>query len=501
MMAYFDKLGQEYKTILHYVALLTIGVSVIELLPVIVLIASDGSLRDYLAFLIPGVGGISLGCFLYLGTQKHDRYSSMKTWAVIVTLTWAAAVILGALPFVIGKQLSSLNAIFEATSGWTTTGLSVMDVKETPQAYLLWRSLMQFVGGAGIAVLMLAAVIGPEARGLYEAEARTDRFMPSVVDTSRILIKLYLGYFIIGVLLYWLAGLTAFDAVNHSMAALSTGGFSTRAESIGYWNSIPVEVITIGLMILGTTNFSIHYGLIWRRQIKSVLDSEVILFLLFMGIVVPLIMYALINTVYHGLGQTFRIALFQAVSALSTSGFQTVPFSNWNATAIIFIIVLMIIGGGTGATAGGLKLYRIAIFLKNIYWSIEARLYPKNAVVRHCVYRQGEKTLVKTEHIMEVLTYISLYIITYFTGVVVLMLSGFDLRDSLFEFASAMSTVGLSVGVTGPHMPVFAKVAEIIGMWLGRLEFLAVIIAGVKIFKDLGNMANLGSLNKHIQNN
>lgn len=132
-MIYLDKLGQEYKTILHYVALLTIGVSVIELLPVIVLIAGDGSLRDYLAFLIPGIGGVFSGYFLYLGTKKHDRHSSMKTWAVIVTLTWVVAVFLGALPFVIGKQLLPLNAIFEATSGWTTTGLSVMNVKETPK--------------------------------------------------------------------------------------------------------------------------------------------------------------------------------------------------------------------------------------------------------------------------------------------------------------------------------------------------------------------------------
>ncbi len=484
MLTNREKLLKEYRTIAYYFGKLLMGIGVVQLLPIPLLLFQTSTFIDLISFFAPAALAIMGGYGIVRYTKNMVSAFSMKSGAVVVSFTWVIAVILGAVPFVVAGQLTWLDAIFEAMSGWTTTGLSMVDVSKASPVFLFWRSLMQFVGGAGIAVLALSAVIGPEANGLYEAEARNDRFVPNVIDTSRILIKLYLTYFGVGTVLYMLSGMTWFDAVNHSMAVLSTGGFSTRGESIGYWNSISVEAVTLVLMILGTTNFSTHYVLLSQRRIRALMDNEVKAFFILMGITVPLILYALISNVYQGVGHTFRIALFQAFSALSTTGFQTVPFTHWTETAVLLIIILMIIGGGTGATAGGLKLYRVSLAFKTIYWSIKTKLFPRTAIIRHTVNRQGDEVIITQEHLLEVAFYIFIYFMTYLVGVLVFMFSGYGLKDSLFEFASALGTVGLSVGITGPDMPAAAKVAEILGMWLGRLEFTAIIVAISKLFKD-----------------
>jgi len=364
----------------------------------------------------------------------------------------------------------------------------MIDVTRTRGVYLLWRSLMQFAGGAGIAVLLLSAVIGPRASGLYEAEARNERFVPSVIDTSKIFLRLYLIYFITGIFLYVITGMSWFDAVNHAMAALSTGGFSTVPDSIGHWNSIQIEAVTIVLMLLGATNFSTHFALWHDRKIRALLDNEFILFFTLLGIAVPLLSFVLINSLYQSISSTFRISLFQAFSALSTTGFQTVSLTPWIQPAIFVMILLMIVGGNTGATAGGLKLYRFSVVLKSIYWSIQYQIYPKTAVIRHSINKQGKILLLNNDHVIEVLTYTFLYLFTYLVGVLIFLFSGFPLRESLFEFASALGTVGLSTGATGPGMPAASKVAQIFGMWLGRLEFIAIIMALIKFVKDFRNL-------------
>jgi trk system potassium uptake protein TrkH len=484
-MTHRETIVKEYKEVIHYVAILTMGVGFIELLPLLVLFFQGWTSRDFWAFAFPASLGIVLGFIFFKLTYRSEHSLSIRSGAVVVAVAWVAAVAIGALPFIIGGQLSPLDAVFESMSGWTTTGLTMLDLRGARAIYLFWRSFMQFAGGAGIAVLMLSAVIGPKASRLYEAEARNDRFLPSVIDTSRILLRLYLTYLLIGVLLYVTMGMSWFDAINHSMAALSTGGFSTFSESIGHWNSLPIEIVTIVLMILGATNFATHHALLQRKRLKVLLDNEFILFFFLISLSVPLIVYALISTFNLELAHTIRISLFQAVSALTTTGFQTISFPNWNESTIFLIVLLMIIGGGTGSTAGGIKLYRVSIVLKSIYWSVVYHLFPKSAVLRRSINKQGEIVLVNNEHLVEVLTYTFLYLLTYLTGVIIFMLCGFGLQESMFEFASALGTVGLSTGATGPGMPALAKIVQILGMWLGRLEFMAIILAITKLIKDL----------------
>ncbi len=405
--------------------------------------------------------------------------------ALIVTFIWIAAVILGAIPFVLAQVLSPLNAIFESMSGWTTTGLTMVNPDKVPSIFLFWRSLMQFVGGAGLVVIMLSAIVGSLGPGVYEAEARSDHLVPHVMHTARMIIKIYLGYYVIGVILYRLAGMDLFDSLSQAMSALATGGFSTHSANIAYWHSLPVEVVTIVLMLLGTTNFATHHVLLSSRGRKGFRDTELKLMSWLIIVITPLIALSLFRTGLGNLGDSFRKGLFQVVSALTGTGYSTTSLNSWSDFPIFLLIILMIVEGGTGSTAGGIKLYRAAIIIKSIWWWIKKQFYPSSAVIQRAIWRRGERLEVQDKHIQAVAGFIGLYLLTYLVGVLIFLGSGFSLRQSMFEFASAMGTVGLSLGITAPNMPLGTKVAEIFGMWLGRLEFIAIFHAFIRIGQDL----------------
>lgn len=209
---------------------------------------------------------------------------------------------------VLNGELSVSQAIFEAVSGFTTTGLSVVNVTKTSHMILLWRSIMQFLGGVGLAVIMLTSIIGPLGMNLYNAEARSDMLLPNIKSSAKIIVIIYLGYIIGGVVLYFIANMPLFDAINHSIAAVSTGGFSTKAESIGYYNSVSIELITIILMILGTINFSTHL-LILKGKFNQVLKiGEIKIFFLLIFIFIPLFTFYTTLPLYTELYRGVRVA-------------------------------------------------------------------------------------------------------------------------------------------------------------------------------------------------
>lgn len=480
-------LNHRHSSTVSYLGLLTMGLGVILLLPLLSLFFWPKEMSHLGSFLIPALFSILVGLYLWRVFRPRGETPPLTApdAALMVTVIWLIAVILGALPFILSKILSPLDAIFETMSGWTTTGLTMVNPDNVSHIFLLWRSLMQFVGGAGLAVIMLSAIIGSLGPGIYEAEARTDRLVPHIMHTARMVIKIYLAYHILGVLLYLVAGMEIFDAICHAMAALSTGGFSTKSESIAYWQSIPVEMVTLVLMLLGTTNFATHHVLISSRGKKGLRDAELKLIAWLIILITPLVTFGLFQDVPAGLGGSFRKSLFLAVSALSTTGYSTVTLSQWAEFPLFLIVILMIIGGGTGSTAGGIKLYRVAIILKSIWWWVKKQFYPSSAVLQRTIWRRGERQEIQDKHIQAVICFIGLYLLTYLIGVGIFLASGFSLIESMFEFASAMGTVGLSLGITRPDMPIACKVAQILGMWLGRLEFIAIFHAFIRVGRDL----------------
>jgi len=477
------KLGPKYLAIISHTGFLMTALGFLLLLPLLSLFFSPEDVELVKAFLYPSVGSLLVGVFLWRVFRPRETVMlTTPDAAIIVTLIWVVAVLLGAIPFILTDTLCIVDGIFEAMSGWTTTGLTMVNPDNVPKILLMWRSVMQFVGGAGLAVVMLSAIIGSLGPGVYEAEARTDHLLPHVMHTARMIIKIYLAYFVVGVGLYLLAGVDLFDALCHAMSGLATGGFSTHSESIAYWNRPSVEIVSIFLMILGTTNFATHHAILSSRGKKGFKDAELILMSLLILFATFLI---LIHTTGWELGGRFRETIFQVVSAVSGTGYTTVPLRGWGELSLFTIIILMLIEGGTGSTAGGIKLYRISIIMKSIWWWIKKQFYPSSAVIQRTIWRRGERLEIQDRHIQAVAGFIGIYLLTYTIGVVIFLTDGFTLKESMFEFASAIGTVGLSLGITGPEMPMASKIAQILGMWLGRLEFIAIFHAFIRLGRSL----------------
>ncbi|MEN1760678.1 TrkH family potassium uptake protein [Anoxynatronum sibiricum] len=485
-MRYQEELRQQYFLVMHTCGTILMGAALLFLLPTLLVLTPLAHLEETVVFLISGTATFAAGAVLRIFFGKRtEALLTFKDGGLIVVLSWVLVILFSAIPFLLSRQLTFTQAIFESTSGWTTTGLSVMNVAETPPIFLLWRSLIQFFGGAGIAVVMLTAIIGPQGIELYSAEGRSDRLLPNVTKSAKMIMMIYSAYCLTGVILYLLAGMPWFDAINHAFAALSTGGFSTETDSIGAYGSLAIEVVSIVLMLLGTTNFAAHYVLLRGGFAKFTRITEIRFMTIWIFASIPLMAYLLLKTMYFSVSDSFRIAIFQATTAISTTGFSTVAYDQWSPGLVLLMVVLMIVGGGTGSTAGGLKLYRGAVLLKSLKWQLQGYFLPPSAVRTRPVYRPDGPFYVDSRHMNELQTFFMLYLLTYLAGVMVMAIHGIPLAEALFEFASTLGTVGLSIGVTSPDLPLVVLWTQIAGMLLGRLELVVMFIVLLKVVKDV----------------
>ncbi len=437
-----------------------------------------------LHFLLPALALAASGLILAQFWRKTRAPISIdeQEGAFVVTLAWLIVTFASSWPFIGISGLNFSQAFFEAMSGWTTTGLSMVDVENTPKILLFFRSIMQLAGGAGLAIIMMAAFSLPVGAGLYRAEGRGYQLVPNVTRSAKMVVLLYLGYSIAGSMALTLSGMSPFDAVNHAFCAVSTGGFSTKAMSIGYWDSPLIEALTLVLMILGNFNFLSVYILISGKIRSFLRNAETRLFSLFALTGAVLLFIVVASGTYGSIEKELRVALFEAISALTTTGFSTVGYANWSGIGIFLMIILMIVGGGMCSTAGGLKQYRVFILLKGIWWELRRMMLPRRAVIVHRVMVGDENRIVDERQIMEIGIFAFLYISTLAIGTAALSACGYSLRDAAFEFASALGTVGLSVGVTASGTPPLALWTMTAGMFLGRLEFFVIFVSIAKLF-------------------
>jgi len=469
----------------HTGSILLLGAALM-LTPLVALAVWPGERGDIPGFLFPAAGLFVFGALLWLVFRREsDATLTVQDGGVIVLLSWGIICLFCAWPFVAAQKLTFTQGLFESVSGWTTTGLSVIDVTAADHVILLWRSIMQLAGGAGLAIIMLAAIVGPVGPAISLAEGRGEQLVPHVRGSAKLVLLLYSGYAVLGVAAYVLAGMNWFDAVNQAFAAISTGGFSTRPESIGFWNSAAVEAVSLGLMVLGNLNFYTAYLLVRGRFRAVGRNGEVRL----MAVLVPLgalvLFFLVCRGLYPTLGKSVRVAVFETVSALTTTGFSTVSYGPWNAVGWYVLIVLMLIGGGTGSTAGGLKQYRVYVLFQSVLWEIRQSLLPRSAVVQNYIWQGESKDFISEQRLRRIGTFTFLYLATFLIGAGIIAANGYGLAESLFEFASALGTVGLSVGVTGPQTPPDVLWVQIVGMFLGRLEFFVVIVSLLRLVRDL----------------
>lgn len=488
-MRYPKFLRQRYRGILGYTGMIVGIEGLVILSPLLCLPLYSNEIAISLGFALPGLLMLVVGWGLSRLCLREDSfYLSYQEGPVIVLLSWIAAVLAGSIPFLVTLNLDFTQAVFESTSGWTTTGLSVVDVATAPHLVLLYRSVLQYAGGAGFAIIMLSALVGPPGTALAAAEGREGQLVPNVKRSAKLVASMYGCYALMGTVSLRVAGMGWFDALNHALSAVSTGGFSTQPQSIGHWNNPGVEAVIIALMLLGTTSFLTIYMLLKGRLESIRRNGELRLELGLFLFLIPLLFLGVTKSLYPGLHKALRVSIFESVSALSTTGFSTVGYEGWGDLGWIVLIVLMLIGGGTGSTAGGIKQYRIYILYRGLLWEFKRRILPEKVISDPYVWHAEQRRFISDEDLRHAGLYAFLYVSMFIIGAMTISACGYSLKESFFEFASTVGTVGLSVGVTTAHAPGGVLWTQVVGMLLGRLEFFTVIVGGIKLGQDIHAM-------------
>ena len=313
--------------------------------------------------------------------------------------------------------------------------------------------------------------------------------MPNLAKSARLILSFYSAYIFVGTLAYIICGMPVFDAINTSIAALSTGGFSVIGESIYGYHSVAIELITIVLMILGQTNFMLHLSFFSGKFKKYFNHCETKFFAVLFVIFVSLMTFNLLQNGYtDNFWESLRVSLFQFVTCITTTGFVSVGDMSLLPPGFITIMVMMmLVGGDQESTGGGIKQYRIIVVLKGIYYSIRESIMNPRVICTHRIYRVGEKYSLSDDEIRSTSSYVLFYILLFFIGSFIFTMYGYTLQDSMYEFSSAISTVGLSLGITNYYAPKVILWTAIIGMFLGRMEIMVVFKAFLRVEKDIRN--------------
>jgi trk system potassium uptake protein TrkH len=434
------------------------------------------------------------GCYAALaaiGLRSSPKVRRLD-WShgmTVVALTWALAPLVGSIPLLLSGHWSGpLDSYFDAMSGLTTTGLSLVhDLDHLASSINFWRHFLHFLGGQGIILAALSLFAAGGGLTLYHGEAREERIMPSVTSTARFIWGVAIVHLVGGVVALTLVGWvtlgfspmrSAFHGLMIFFAGFDTGGFAPQSTSLGYYHSGIFEAVTAVLMVAGAMSFGVHYAL-WRRNPGSVLrnlETRTILGSLGFTLVLTIVGLA-VTGVYSSISGLARAGTFQLLSAHTGTGFATVSSAElrgWGGLEYGGIAIAMALGGMGSSTSGGVKALRIGLTLKAIGNQVRRVLLPDGAVVG-TGYFQGSRKRLTPELAQSVMAVSLLYVALFLLGAGVGMAYGYSLQHALFESVSAGANVGLSVGVVDPTMmPAVLKLVFMLQMWAGRLEFVAV---------------------------
>ena len=483
--------------ILYYIGMVIVSLGAMMLLPLITAIAY-GEWPVAIDFALSSTFTLFLGGLPMRLYSTHRRQRLSWGEGMVVTAgAWFAGMLLCALPYYFsGSYLSYLDSCFDVMSGFTTTGLTmIQDMDHVSNGINMWRLLLTFVGGQGMVVLVLTVLVkgANGAYKMYVGEGKDERLMPNVVHTARYIWLISLAYLLVGTLCLWIVGMMEGMAADRAflhglwifMSAWSTGGFAPMTQSILYYHSAVYELITIVFFVIGSFNFALHYAAFTGRKKELVKNIETLSFTITLTVLTLLATYGLMqHNIYPGAAAMFRKGFYQLISGHTTTGFMTIYakqfYHEWGDIALFSMIVAMLIGGSACSTAGGFKGLRMGIIFNVFRRDVKRMVMPESMV-----------TLQKYHHIRDVvlddniarsaLLIVTAYIMTFTLGTLAGMLCGFPFLMSVFEAASVTGNVGLSIGLTTPSMPAFLKVVYIAIMWLARLEFMSILALGAYI--------------------
>lgn len=439
-----------------------------------------------------GAGGLTagvlvsgvLGATFWWGVRGEPADVSRRDGILLVTLVWLTLTAVGALPYVFSGYIPSFtDAFFETMSGFTTTGATILtDIEGLPRSLLLWRALTHWLGGMGIIVLGIAVlpILGVGGMVLYRAEfsgARSEKLKPRVAETALALWRIYAALSLAEYLALRWAGMDRFEAVCHTFATMATGGFSTRAASIEAYHSPAIEYVVIVFMLLAGVNFTRHYQLFMEHRVRPVWhDTEIRAYLAITAAATTLVAVTLYVNHNYALEPAFRLAAFQVVSILTTTGFSSANFESWAPFATFILLALMFIGGCTGSTAGGLKVSRMVLLLK-----VVAREFRRTVEKRGVFAVRMEGRAVPETAIEGLLNLVYIAFLVNFAACLVITAAGTDLITAISAVAACMFNIGPGLGDVGPtdnyaHFSSLVKWVLSLCMLAGRLEFFTLLV-------------------------
>ena len=431
---------------------------------------------------------ITSGLILVIFFKSKDKKDlSTHDGFAVVTLGWIAMAIFSAFPFYFSGTLDYTNSFFEAMSGLTTTGATVLGhsdtlmIEELPHGILFWRSFTQFIGGMGIIVFSIAILpmLGMGGVQLFRAEVAgpvADKITPRVKQTAKLLWGIYVGFVLILCLILKIEGMSWFDAICHSFTTIATSGFSTKNISIAAYGGL-IQWTIIIFMFLAATNFSLHYYFIAKGKFEYYKDHE---FRVYFGLCIIFSILFFINIVGTNKYQTdllsFRHSVFAAVSILTTTGFSTENFNEWPEMSKMLLFFLFFIGGSAGSTTGGMKIIRSILVVKYLFYEVRKLLHPKG-VFNITI---GENTI-DDNVVRATLGFYLFYILIFVFTAIFLSFTGLDVETALTASASAIGNIGPGLGSIGPtdnwgHLTDLAKWLTSFCMLLGRLEIFTVVV-------------------------
>lgn len=438
---------------------------------------------DTYPILIASAMNLNLGFLMWYFTREHEKKIRQKDGYLIVTLGWLALSLGGSLPYILSGAIPQFtSAFFETVSGYTTTGSSVLnDIEGVHKGILLWRSLTQWIGGMGIIVLTVAIlpILGVGGMQLFMAESpgpSASKLHPRITETAKRLWIIYATITLVEVFALKIAGMNWYDAVNHSFATVSTGGFSTKNASIAAYNSPAIEYVISLFMFFGGLNFTLFYFIIKFKFAEIVKNEE---FRFYSGLVIFATLATTISLLYldiNSLEKGFRESLFMVISIVTTTGFATADYTTWGHFLTLAFFLLMFFGASAGSTAGGIKIVRHVLIAKNGMAELKRLLHPSAIIPVRYNGRSVEQKI-----IYNILAFFFIYLTVFAVGTIVMTLYGYDLVTAAGATISSLGNIGPGIGGVGPAhnfaaFPESAKIFLSFLMLLGRLELFTILL-------------------------
>ena len=428
--------------------------------------------------------------FLLRSIPRSQRGVRLSTTLCSVALFWLASAVISGLPFLLGLRMGFTDALFEGMAGWTGTAFTMMPSLETvPRSLLFWRSYMQWISGMGIiaVAIAMASSAGLFRSKLLRSENRDEPLLPSLIASTRALWRIYaiLTFLAVGLILF--TGLSLWEAVNLALSAVSTGGFTIHPGGILYYHSFLLELLLIPIMIAGALPFRLYYLILENRRLSLFGDEQVKLFFAITAIGVAALTYDLMFFGNLDLIPALETGLFMTVSALTTTGFQVANLHTWASVTLLFLAMIVFIGGCAGSTAGGIKLNRIALAIRALLWWFSRQFVSGKVLIPFKIEgRVIPRANAELEAAKNMLVIILSVVAIFLASLAVLQfhLTTFSLTEVVFEVVSAFSTCGITTGYVSPAMPVISKWIFIVVMWIGRLEVIPVVMLFIALVRE-----------------